>query len=208
MGHVVHVKTERVRQIPWFERARMVFEQALRRLSGHLPEAVTRTNVQQFVASKRAPVSCQQEATTNTGPVVLVPMDFSAASFKAAQFGIKLARDSQASLILIHAIHLNLAPYGPANPARLKAGLGCEAIEKAGPIMVRAREAGVNVTCVVEEGVPAAVIAKAAKRWKARAIILATTKRGRLARLFGNRITEKVIRGANCPVMVLETKEA
>jgi nucleotide-binding universal stress UspA family protein len=190
-------------------KARTVFEQVLRRLSGHSPEAVTRPDARQFDASKRALASFQQEeATTNTGPVVLVPMDFSAASFKAAQFGIKMARDSQASLILIHAIHLNLAPYGPANPARLKAGLGSEAIEKAGPIMVWAREAGVNAACVVEEGTPAAVIAKAAKRWKARAIILATTKRGRWARLFGNRITEKVIREAKCLVMVLETEEA
>lgn len=187
----------------------MLCEQGLQRLSGHPPNAVTRPDMRQFVDSKRAPAGFQQEeATANIKPVVLVPMDFSTASFKAAQFGIKMARDSQASLILIHAIHLNLTPYGPANPARLKAGLGCEAIEKARPIMVWAREAGVNVTCVVEEGTPAAVIAKAAKRWKARVIILATTKPGSLARMFVNRTTEKVIREAKCPVMVLETEEA
>src|SRR5579872_65166 len=67
-------------------------------------------------------------------PVIVVPVDFSPHSIKAAQYGMKIARDAHGLLLLVHAVHLNLSPIGPANPAWLKIALGQEAWTKAEPI--------------------------------------------------------------------------
>ena len=98
---------------------------------------------------------------------------------------------SEARLILLHAIHLNLTPYGPANPTWLRAALCREALEKMEGIMARAQRLGVPVISVIEEGMPSKVITDAAKRWKIDLIVLAQ-KRGRWARLFGQRDKRKI----------------
>ncbi len=138
-------------------------------------------------------------------PVVLVPMDFSPASHEAARFGTDIARRSNALLLLVHAVHLNLSAYGPANPAWLKAGLCQEAMAKAEPILTIAQGAGVLGLCTVEEGSPAAVIANVAKRWSAEIIILGARKRGILSRMFSPRTIEKVVEQVKCPVIVVNT---
>jgi nucleotide-binding universal stress UspA family protein len=120
-----------------------------------------------------------------------------------ADYAIEIARHSQARLILLHAIHLNLTPYGPANPRWLRAALCREALEKMESTMTRAQSVGVPVISVIEEGPPAKVISEAAKRWKTDLIILASQKRGKWARLWSQRIREKVARGAACPVVVM-----
>jgi nucleotide-binding universal stress UspA family protein len=132
-------------------------------------------------------------------------MDDSGDSTAAAHWATDMGQKTGASVVLVHAIHLSLTPYGPANPAWLKAGLRQEAMTRAEPIMMRAQGSGVPVTCAVEEGAPAEVVIKAARRWHAQAIIMAAPRtNGFLKRLFGDRTVEHVIRDAECPVIVLE----
>jgi nucleotide-binding universal stress UspA family protein len=148
---------------------------------------------------------CEPRAGAAGKPVVLVPLDFSPASIQAANYGIKIARDSHGLLLLVHAVHLNLTPYGPANLTWLTAGLCREAMTKAEPILIRAQEAGVTAICAIEKGAPAMVIANVAKRWAAKVIVLGIPKRGMLGRLFGEGIVKKVKHAAECPVIVLKT---
>jgi len=137
-------------------------------------------------------------------PAILVPVDFSPASLEAAKCGLKIARRMQGQMVLLHAVHLNLAPYSPANPAWLKDALCQEAAAKARDILGRAQADGVSAACIVEQGSPAAVIAKVAERCQAELIVMTRQPRGWLARLFGSRTAERVIREAKCPVMVLQ----
>jgi nucleotide-binding universal stress UspA family protein len=139
-------------------------------------------------------------------PVIIVAMDDSQASNFAAEWATDMGQKMGASVVLVHAIHLSLTPYGPANPAWLRAGLRQEAMTRAEPIMLRAQGCGVPVTCAVEEGAPAEVVIKAARRWQAQAIIMAAPRTsGFLKRLFGGHTVDRVIRDAECPVIVLES---
>jgi nucleotide-binding universal stress UspA family protein len=146
------------------------------------------------------------EVTPGSREDILVPLDFSRESLAAADYAINVARRSSARVILLHAIHLNLTPYGPANPAWLRAALCREALGKMEQTMVRAREAGVPVISVIEEGAPAKVIVRVAGRWKTDLIVLAAEKRRKWSRFFGQHIREKLQRGASCPIVVLEVE--
>jgi len=137
-------------------------------------------------------------------PEIMVPVDFSPSSEEAAQYAIKVAKRAGARLVLLHAVHLNLTPYGPANPNWLRSGLCREALSKMEGIMAQAQHERVPVISVIEEGTPDNVIARAAKRWNVELIVLASRKRGKLARFFGQQILEKVTRRAECPVVVIQ----
>jgi nucleotide-binding universal stress UspA family protein len=145
---------------------------------------------------------------TKRQAVVLVPFDATPNSLATAKTGVSLAQHTGARLVLFHAVHLNLTPYGPANPAWLKAALRQEAMELAEPLMRYAQARGVSVICVVEEGVQADTILNAAKKWDADVIMLAAQQRGRLARWFERRAHDRVIRAAQCPVLLLDARRA
>jgi nucleotide-binding universal stress UspA family protein len=146
-----------------------------------------------------------EEGRPRKRPVILVLVDFSPISIEAARFGVRLAHDSRGLLVLVRAIHLSLTPYGPANPIQLKVGLGHEAMTKAEPILARTREAGVTAVCAVEEGAPASVVTRTAKRWGAAVVIMGDARQGVLGRWFGPKTVEKVAREVECPVLVLRT---
>jgi nucleotide-binding universal stress UspA family protein len=137
-------------------------------------------------------------------PEIMVPVDFSPESMRAADYAINVAQRTRARLILLHAVHLNLTPYGPANPAWLRAALCREALEKMEGIMTRAQQADVPAISVIEEGPPVKVISQVAKRWKVDLMVMASHRRGKWARFFGQRIRERVVRGAECPIVVVQ----
>jgi len=136
-------------------------------------------------------------------PEIMVPVDFSPEAMEAADYAIDVAQRARARLVLLHAVHLNLTPYGPANPVWLRAGLCREALEKMEATMSKAQRVGVPVISVIEEGAPAKVISEAARRWKIDLLVLASQRRSKLGRFFGDHIKEKVARGVKCPVIVI-----
>jgi nucleotide-binding universal stress UspA family protein len=136
---------------------------------------------------------------------ILVPVDFTPASFQAVECATRLARKAKGRLIFLHVVHLNLTPYGPGNPEWLKIALRREAVTKAEALVNNARAAGVAADCLVEEGVPAAVIAEVVAQRRAQMIIMAAPKRGPIARLFRQKTIEHVIRDVPCPVLVLQS---
>ena len=116
--------------------------------------------------ARQSPVSPSAEAP-KPGPTVkplslLVPTDLSPASFPAVDCALAIARQHAARVILLHAIHLSVTPFGPARAARLKTSLCQEALAKAGPILTAAREMGITAVCLLPEGRPAAMIAEIA----------------------------------------------
>ena len=136
-------------------------------------------------------------------PEIMVPVDLSKSCDAAVEYAIKVARRARARLVLLHAVHLNLTPYGPANPVWLRSALCREALQKMEGIMAEAQRQGVPAISVIEEGAPAIVIGQAAKRWKVDLIVMTSEKSSRWARFFGQRIVGKVTRGTECPVMVV-----
>jgi nucleotide-binding universal stress UspA family protein len=134
---------------------------------------------------------------------ILVPTDFAPASLLALDCALRMAVRQPARITLLHAIHLNLRPYGPANVDRLKTELCREALAKAEPVLMSARDLGVTAFCMLEEGPPANVVANAAERCAPDLVIMANSRRGWLARWFGRGTVQKVVQSLRCPVLVL-----
>jgi nucleotide-binding universal stress UspA family protein len=134
---------------------------------------------------------------------ILVPTDFAPSSLLALDCALRMAAQQTARITLLHAIHLNLRPYGPANLDRLKTELCREALVKAEPVLMSARDLGVSAFCMLEEGPPSRVVAKAAERCAPDLVIMVNSKRGLLSRLFGRGTVHRVIQSVGCPVLVL-----
>jgi nucleotide-binding universal stress UspA family protein len=134
---------------------------------------------------------------------ILVPTDFAPSSLLALDCALRMAAQQTARITLLHAIHLNLRPYGPANVETLKTELCREALAKAEPILMSARDLGVTAFCMLEEGPPAKVVANAARRCAPDLVIMANSRRGWLARWLGRGTVKSVIQSVRCPVLVL-----
>ena len=144
-----------------------------------------------------------ESAETNPG-VVVVPLDFSPASLDAVRVGASVARHTQATLILCHAIFPKAISLGRTPALRATEALRGDALKEMEPAMSLAKQAGVAATCVVEEGTPAGVILKVARRYEADLIILAPRDHGAWTRLFfGPTTAERVARDAESHVIVL-----
>ena len=134
---------------------------------------------------------------------ILVPTDFAESSLLALDCALRMAAQQPARITLINAIHLNLRPYGPANLDRLKTELCREALAKAEPVLMSARELGVSAFCMLEDGPPSQVVAKAARRCAPDLVIMVNTKRSLLSRLLGRGTVPNVLQSVRCPVLVL-----
>lgn len=151
-----------------------------------------------------APASFDKWRKTNRAPVILVALDLSRFSWEALRMGMRLAGAARGELVLFHAVHLDLAPYSPANVAALGAHLRDEAQKELEPFLFLARSAGLEATSIVESGPQAETILKAAASLGADVIVLGSHPRGFWSRLLRRGIREQVICASNCPVLVVK----
>ena len=140
---------------------------------------------------------------------ILVPTDFSAASFKAMEYAVTLAEMFGAKLTLAHIVVPVAAPdlvYGPVawdeavaiktaqeRLAELKHSRGAAAARK--------------VRTVVRRGHPYSEIDQIAKDIGADLIVVSTHGRSGLQHLLLGSVAERVIRHAPCPVLVVRENE-
>ncbi|GBD25324.1 Putative universal stress protein [bacterium HR30] len=140
---------------------------------------------------------------------VLVPVDFSKDSLRAAEYARSFSKPFDAQLLLLHVIE----PIYYASPADMYAAspnlaLLIEEQRKAAQAHLQqladklSRE-GAKVQTLLKSGSPAQVIADTAKRVKADLIIMATHGRTGLAHVLLGSVAERVIRLAPCPVLTV-----
>jgi nucleotide-binding universal stress UspA family protein len=135
---------------------------------------------------------------------IVVSIDFSLRWKDAAEAALSIAHYTHAKLILCHAIFPVINSFAPDYPPWLADDSRKEAFSKLESTINSAKEAGVNTTCVIEEGTPAGVTLKVARRHAASLIVLTEREHGMWARLlFGRTTTEQVAREADCHVMVI-----
>jgi universal stress protein A len=139
---------------------------------------------------------------------ILVPVDFSEASERAAHYAAALARRLGASLHLVHVLEPSEMVQGPfelfevpspeflnrlywAKRTRLvKLGSGLEG-------------GAVPVTSEVRHGTPADSVRAAAIDYGADLVIMSTHGRSGFSHLLMGSVAEQVIRTARCPVLVV-----
>ena len=133
---------------------------------------------------------------------VLVPVDFSPESLAAVDFALELARDP-ASLIVMHV----LPELSAAEPGVIWGTIDdesrCQHAREAVQEKLSAEKYhGVRLECVV--GDPGHCIAEAATRASADWIVMPSHGRRRLKRLLLGSVAERVLRLADCNVLILK----
>ena len=139
---------------------------------------------------------------------IIIAVDGSAFSARAANVGFELARSLGAEVALVHVIDPSVvvAPEGgyPAGELvalaeqdgkRLLAGFSQRASIEPPPLEF------------VQVGKPATEIVRAAKEWPGDLIVIGSHGRGGVERLLLGSVAEAVMRHATCPVLVVRSEE-
>jgi universal stress protein A len=138
---------------------------------------------------------------------ILVPFDFTTSSCNALDCALRMARNGKAHITLLHAIHINLSPYGPANVAMIKQDMRRAASSKISQVAALATQQEVSADYAIQEGKPFVVINQFIKEQPVDLVILGC-HRHRGTGWFGRpKTAERVVREAPCPVLVLQTEE-
>ncbi|MEM7063013.1 MAG: universal stress protein [Cyanobacteria bacterium P01_B01_bin.77] len=131
---------------------------------------------------------------------ILVPIDFSEASLKALEETLAFAEASTA----VHAIHV-LSPLEPTEPGivwqAIDANTRKENVQKA--FWEKFPDQHEKITFAIDEGKPGAQIIDYAEQHNIGLIVMPSRGRTGLSRFFMGSVTERVMRFAHCPVLVL-----
>lgn len=134
---------------------------------------------------------------------ILVPMDFSDCSKKALQYAIPLARQFGAELELVHVVE----PY-PSIPEM--GPVEVETLQDARTTLEATRRTigeGVRAHASLRSGAPYVEIVEAASELGTDLIIISTHGHKGLTRMLLGSTTEKVVRHAPCPVLIVRESE-
>ena len=139
---------------------------------------------------------------------ILVPVDFSARSLEALDFGVSLAQKVDASILLLHVLIPVHVPGRFDSPQlrSLRSELLQNAKEKLAKLAKQRVKPYVPVRHYLLKGPPHSGIVKYAAKEKADLIVMASEGRTGVSRFLVGSVTEKVIRHAPCSVLVVRHK--
>jgi len=130
---------------------------------------------------------------------VVVPVDFSTASFKAIDVAIEMAGSPEC----IHVVYVSPAPQSEAD--YLRTTLTQKSTDRAkSELEKKLDELGyAGVDAIVDEGVASDVIVATAEKLNAELIVIPSHSRSGLPKLFLGSVASQLLRAAPCPVLVL-----
>jgi universal stress protein A len=140
---------------------------------------------------------------------ILVPLDFSERSTKALRYATAFARQFRAEILCLHVIDI---PYGAgeagfvAEMETFRKNMLKETRQRMNTLLAR-ETAGLASRANVRSGAPYDEITKAAQEEDVDLIVIATHGRTGFSRLFLGSTTERVVRHAHCPVLVVREEE-
>src|SRR5574340_1761924 len=140
---------------------------------------------------------------------ILVAIDGSEMSLKAADYGIEFAKKYNAKLIILHVIHIHAAGLMYTTESTFKQFIEKnkkESEERFNTISKQAKEQGVEIkTETLEEiySVPGAII-KRAEEENVDVIIVGSTGKSGFKRLLLGSVATDVVRYSKCPVFVIK----
>lgn len=133
---------------------------------------------------------------------IIVPVDFSDASERAARYACALARSLGSSLYLIHVLD-RVGPLEAAESATTSERRYQCARTELSALSSRVGGPGTRITTEVRHGAVAEDINNAVIAYGADLIVMATRGRTGLPHLLLGSVAEQVIRTASCPVLVV-----
>ncbi|HVU93678.1 MAG TPA: universal stress protein [Puia sp.] len=139
---------------------------------------------------------------------ILIAVDDSAESLKAARSGFELAHRLKATIALVFVIDVGKEIVNPdlgMTPRESKAVLQQEA-ERTLAQFIRMFDGIGEVIRFMPEGVPEKEIVKIAAEWQADLIVMGTHGRRGLGRMLAGSVADHVIHHAGVPVLVMPPK--
>ena len=130
---------------------------------------------------------------------ILAPTDFSEMSNGSAAYAAKLAIAMNSRLHLHHVVH----ELDTAHPLRALDDAEKEGKEKLAAILTAEKKERLNLTSYVGFGAPANQIVEYAEKNDIDLIVMGTHGRSGLEKMWLGSVTEKVLRQAHCPVLVV-----
>ena len=144
---------------------------------------------------------------------ILVPVDFSTASDRALATARDLATAFGATIHLLHVFETPLAMgafmdmYTPA-PDDYVESLATRARAQLEALLMEQERTGGRAVVAVRRGMPGDEILKYAREHGAiDLIVLATSDRGRVARLMMGSVADLIVRSAPCPVLTVHAHD-
>jgi len=163
------------------------------------------------VASPPAPATIGAAAVTALRiKSVLVPIDFSAASKKALRYALPFARQFGAKLTLLHVVEPVAAPdFANSFPLLMESDKIAAACKAQLELLIKEEgiDSGLVEQPVVGQGRSFDVIANTARNLQTDLIIISTHGYTGLKHALLGSTTERVVRHAPCPVLVVRENE-
>jgi universal stress protein A len=142
---------------------------------------------------------------------ILVPVDFSDESKKALKYAVTFSREFKASLLFLHVVESVYYPaemgYVPVDLAELERNLTKSAETKLRELVRTSAGRSHSAEILVEQGRTLQTIASVAKGRKIDLIIMASHGHTGLKHVLLGSTTERVVRHAPCPVLVVRQRE-
>jgi nucleotide-binding universal stress UspA family protein len=141
---------------------------------------------------------------------ILVPVDASASSLRGLEEAIQLAKETGASLRIVHAVNEFFIEAGfgiPTYSAEVMASLREAGAATLSAAVAKARENGLHVESVLLDQLGTRVadlILAQAKLWPADLIVMGTHGRRGVSRLAMGSDAEMVVRSATVPVLLVK----
>jgi nucleotide-binding universal stress UspA family protein len=142
---------------------------------------------------------------------ILVPTDFAEAADAALEYAVAWARLSGAKIALLHVCEIPYVgiPDGPLVPAGdVVDPMMKDAARLLATVTANHRSQGVEITPLVEQGVPRETIATMAGRLRADLVVMGTHGRRGISRALLGSVAEWVVRCAPCPVLTIRAGAA
>jgi nucleotide-binding universal stress UspA family protein len=142
---------------------------------------------------------------------IVHPTDFSSASLPAFKKAVEVAKENNATLIVVHVLPI-LPVIGdafipPATIDEMIRAQSAQAKRSMDRLVKRARAAGVKATGVVlDNGAVPDAIVRFARRQRADLIVMGTHGHGFLARALLGSVAQRVVNKAPAPVMLIRGK--
>lgn len=133
---------------------------------------------------------------------ILVPVDFSESSETALDWATVLARDTGATLLIIHVETVPLTTGGGEYIYAIPEPPTQELLERLNKVVPK--DASIPVVHRLLAGDPADAIIRAAESDEADLIVMGTHGRRGITRLLMGSVAEAVVRRATCPVLTVK----
>jgi nucleotide-binding universal stress UspA family protein/quercetin dioxygenase-like cupin family protein len=137
-------------------------------------------------------------------PTILHPTDFSENSLPAFQTACSLARDSHATLIVLHVMMPSVSPLTEVSPPDPLHPAGDQGAHADLP-WPRPSDPQIRVEHRLAEGDPPGEILRLTEALRCDLVVMGTHGRTGLGRFLTGSVAEEVLRRALCPVLVVKT---